>query len=342
MSGPAGTPAPIEVELFRSDDYVDAGRLPLLPLLHRVFEPMVGQSLEGTVIQLSFLPLSDRSPVPGSPSVVNLRGSHGYVQVRIVRGRTVLYQHPHALREVIGRPLQELLGRRLPEETHWGFGIRGPGLEKVALVRPEPMTAKRIEIAVGGPRQTLFHIEEVPEPDPPVATLQDLGVCGPAAEAQSGPLAIVLHQRVHAALVRTRRFSQEVEEGGFLAGFVHRNAAYPGGRLVEVTAAIPAERTGASLLHITFTGESYLRIGESLAARARGESLVGWYHTHLFAATEQFGLSSADTDLHATTFQRPWQVAALVNIDQDTRVLRHYRRTGDDSMELVPYWVRDT
>lgn len=335
------TPAGIDVELFRSDDYVRAGRLPLLPLLRSVLEPMVGQSLEGATIELSFLPLTDRAPVRGTPSVINLRGSHGYVKVRIVRGDTVLYQHPHALREIVGRPLQELLGERLPEETHWGFGIRGPGLEKVALVRPKPVAANRVEIAVGGPRRRLFGIEEVPEPEPPVATLQELGIAEPTVEAVSEPVAVVLHARVHRALTGARPFSREVEEGGFLAGHVHRNAENPDGHLVEVTVAIPAERTGASLLHFTFTGESYLRIGESLAARARGESLVGWYHTHLFPATDRFGLSSADVDLHTTTFQRPWQVAALVNIDQTSRVLRLYRRNGTDTMTTAPYWVRE-
>lgn len=333
--------ASIEVELFRSDDYVHAGRLPLLPLLRSVLQPMVGQSLEGATIELSFLSLTDRTPVRGTPSVINLRGSHGYVRVRIVRGDTVLYQHPHALREIVGRPLQEILGERLPEETHWGFGIRGPGLEQVALVRPKPVVANRVEIAVGGPRRGLFGIEEVPEPEPPVATLQELGVAEPIAQALSEPVVVVFHAPVHQALSGTQPFSVEVEEGGFLAGHVHRNGEHLDGHVVEVTGAIPAERTGASLLHFTFTGESYLRVGESLAARARGETLVGWYHTHLFAATSRFGLSTADVDLHTTTFQRPWQVAALVNIDQASRVLRLYRREGPDAMTEVPYWVRE-
>ncbi|MGP4045112.1 JAB N-terminal domain-containing protein [Streptomyces sp. 2A115] len=335
------TASNIDVELFRSDDYVRAGRLALLPLLRSVLQPMVGQSLEGATIELSFLPLTDRTPVRGTPSVINLRGSHGYVRVRIVRGDTVLYQHPHALREIVGRPLQELLGERLPEETHWGFGIRGPGLEKAALVRPKPVVANRVEITVGGPRRGLFGIEEVPDPEPPVASLQELGITEPTAQALSEPVVVVLHAGIHQALSSTRPFSREVEEGGFLAGHVHRNREHPDGHVVEVTGAIPAERTGASLLHFTFTGESYLRIGESLAARARGESLVGWYHTHLFPATSRFGLSSADVDLHTTTFQRPWQVAALVNIDRASRVVRLYRRDGTDTMTAVPYWVRE-
>ncbi|MFI0980886.1 JAB N-terminal domain-containing protein [Streptomyces sp. NPDC021093] len=335
------TPGDIEVELFRTDDYVRAGRLPLLPLLRRVLEPVVGQSLEGTTIELAFLPLTDRASVRGKPSVVNLRGSHGYVQVRIVRRDTVLYRHPHAVRELVGVPLQEILGERLPDETHWGFGLRGPGLEKSPLVRPRPPTDKTMEITVGGPRRRLFGMEEVPEPDPPLITLEELGVAGPHPRTAAEPVSVVLHPRVHRALSDTRPFSREVEEGGFLAGHVHRNGTHPDGHVVEVTDALPAERTGASLLHFTFTGESYLRIGESLAARDDGECLVGWYHTHLFPASDRFGLSSADVDLHTTTFHRPWQVAALVNIDRTSRVVRLYRRDGTDRMTKAPYWVRE-
>lgn len=343
MSGRPTEPD-VEVELFRSDDYVHAGRLPLLPLLRGVFEPMVGRPLLDAVFELSFLPLTDDTPVTGSPSVVNLRGSHGYVRVRITRNGTDLYQHPHPLREVVGRPLQVLLGERHPEVGHWGFGIRGPGLEHVKLVRPAPQATGRTDITVGGPRRRAFRIEEIPEPDPPKATLAELGVNVPAEAGAGVPLGVVLGEPVHTALVRTEQFSGEVEEGGFLIGQVYLDGNDPdGGRLVRVTAAVPAQRTGASLLHFTFTGESYLRIGEALAERGRGESLVGWYHTHLFAATERFGLSTTDVELHLSTFRRPWQMAALVNIGRrdGERVLRLYRRTEDDSLTLAPYWVED-
>ena len=40
------------------------------------------------------------------------------------------------------------------------------------------------------------------------------------------------------------------------------------------------------------------------------------------------GLSSIDVDLHMATFQRPWQVAALINLRRRSRLLRFYGR-GD-------------
>ncbi|GAA1392551.1 hypothetical protein GCM10009639_24390 [Kitasatospora putterlickiae] len=336
MSGPGA----VEVELFRGDGYVPVGALPLLPLLHDVFAAAVGGALpEDARFELSFLPVPDPREPSGSPSLVNLKGSHGYVRVRIVSGDRVLYQHPHTVREVVGRPLRELLSRRFPEETHWGFGVRGPGLESVALVRPAPEPEKQVRLTGNGPRRGWFQLNEMAEPDPPLGSLAGLGVEVPAGEPPQA-LETVLHEAVHEELVRTRRFSGEVEEGGFLAGYVHRNQDAPDGWIVEVSGAVPAERTGASLLHFTFTGESYLRIGEALTARGLGEQLVGWYHTHLFPATDTFGLSTADVDLHLGTFRRDWQIAALLNVDRDRRVLRVYRRGPGRRMSLLRHRVR--
>ena len=55
---------------------------------------------------------------------------------------------------------------------------------------------------------------------------------------------------------------------------------------------------------------------------------MGWYHTHLFRATDDEGLSTVDVQMHHTTFKRPWQVAGLLNIGlssgAEERVLRFY------------------
>ncbi len=342
-----------EVELYRTDDYVRVGRVPLVRLLQNVFETVLGEALVGSRFELLFLPVADGSELPGSPSVVNLRSSHGYVRVRIVRDGQVLYQHPHAVREIIARPLQRLLAERIPAETHWGFGVRGPGFDQVALVRPVPEVDGRIEVTVGSRRPRAFHLEEVHDPDPPAASLAELGAdvadeVPEAPEAAKDPgtvpgVAVVVDRDVADALKHRTEFSGDVEEGGFLAGHVYRDADRPGSHLVKITAAIAGERTGASLLHFTFTGESFLRINEQLARRGRDERLVGWYHTHLFPATSEIGLSSVDVELHTTTFRRPWQVAGLVNIERgspDDRVLRFYHaEPGSEDMSLTSYWV---
>lgn len=326
------------IELFRSDDYVRDGEIPLLPLLRGVFEPLIGEPLERVRFQLTFLPVADPYVLTGLPSVVNLRSSHGYVQVRITRDGQVLYRHPHPVREIVTRPLRDLLAERDPGETHWGFGISGPGLDRIALVRPAPEQLHSVNITGPLRKPRVFRLAEVEEPEPPLTSLAGLGADLPDDAVPDDPVQVVVDEEVLAAFRKTLPFSLEVEEGGFLAGNVFRAENPAGGHIVEVTAAIQAERTGASMFGFTFTGESFLRVSERIAARGRGERLLGWYHTHLFQASESLGLSSVDVDLHRSTFRRPWQVAALVNVTEDGRMLRFYRANGE-TMTIAPYWA---
>ncbi|HUC23606.1 MAG TPA: JAB N-terminal domain-containing protein [Streptosporangiaceae bacterium] len=331
----------LQVELFRSDDYVRYGEVPLFPLLCAFFEPLLGQPLEDASFRLAFLPVGDPSVLPGPPSMVNLRSSHGYVQVTIRRNGELIYRHPHPVREIIGKPLQEILLKREPAETHWGFGVRGEALDGIALVRPAPEISHGIEVRSRAGRAARFHVEEVTGPEPPAASLADLA----AGVAEDGPglitdglVSVVVSEAVRHGFLVSTTFSAEVEEGGFLVGRVFRDSNSPGGYIIEIVSAIPAERTGASMLNFTFTGESFLRAGELISAREADEQLLGWYHTHLFPATDALGLSSVDINLHRSTFRRPWQVAALINIDDHERVLRFYRTDGE-TMARASYWV---
>jgi proteasome lid subunit RPN8/RPN11 len=355
------------IEVFRSDDYVPAGEIPLLPLLRVAFEEIIGPDAKGVRFDLYFYELLDLTRDRGKPSLVNLRASHGFVRVRIWRDGELLYQHPHPIRELIGEPLRELLRIREPDVEHWGYGVNGPGLESIAMSRPAPRVTHELRVASGGRRRSTFTVEEMPDPEPPQTTLARLGADAEPARTGPHPLpALVTELRTEAdappppvpgqpddqappvviavpdpivnAFVQTFPFSEEIEEGGFLAGKVYRDSDRPGGYLVHVTAAIPAERTGASMINFTFTGESFLRVSEQLASRGEGEVLLGWYHTHLFPATSGLGLSSVDVELHRSTFRRPWQVAALVNISTGGRVLRFYHGEGDE-MAKVPYWT---
>jgi proteasome lid subunit RPN8/RPN11 len=410
------------IEIFRSDDYVPDGEIPLLPVLGAVFSDVIGPSTKGVTFDLYFYQLMDLTPDLGKPSLVNLRASHGFVRVRIWRNGELLYRHPHPVRELIGEPLRTALHARDPDIGHWGYGVRGPGLESIPLRRPAPRVTHELRVGAGARRRPRFTVEEVPEPELPEISLAELGAdveperTGPlrimrrrrepdaeaaeatveavaeAAEAadepgsleasagggveggagQEGtsdtvatgqevieahvlaplvsrpaeqdekvpPVVVAAPAALVSALVGTFPFSDEIEEGGFLAGRVYRDRERENGYVVHVTAVIPAERTGASMLNFTFTGESFLRVGEQLAARGAGETLLGWYHTHLFMATSRSGLSSVDVELHRSTFRRPWQVAALVNISEDGRVLRFYHGGGtDEQMTKVPYWT---
>jgi hypothetical protein len=329
----------IEVDLYRSDDYALSGRVSLLPILRAAFEPLLGLSLDGARFRLAFLPVpAATGHLDGDPVLVNLRNSHGYVHVRIVQNGRLLYQHPHSVGEIVARPLQRLLAASQPDEHHWGFAIVGPGLEEWSFVRPAPEIAMSVDIGRDSGRLRMFHVEEMPEPEPAAATPAELGA--PLAEPGDAPVVVILEPDAQAALAELMPFSDNVEEGGFLAGHVYSDATRPGNYVVVVTAVLRAERTGASLLHFTFTGDSFLRVGDVISGRGADEVLVGWYHSHLFPASSALGLSSIDVDLHTNTFRRPWQVAGLVNLSADTRLVRFYAERDGRMME-VPIWVSE-
>ncbi|MFF5290779.1 JAB N-terminal domain-containing protein [Paractinoplanes globisporus] len=325
------------VVLFRTDTLTKFGSVGLTELLTPVFEDLLDRSLEGAEFHMTLLPIRDGATLRGDPTLINLRSSHGYVHIRIRQHDAVIYQHPHSVREVIGRPLQRLLGKDFPEEHQMGFGIVADGLAGLSVTRPTPVNEGSIDI-LARQRQPVFHLEEVAEPGPPEMTAEGLGV--PDTDA-NGPVGVVLTAGVRDQLLRDMELSNKVEEGGFLAGRPYRDAAHPDRHLVLITAVLPAERTGASLLHFTFTGDSFLRISETLARRGQDEALVGWYHTHLFPATVEMGLSTIDIELHSSTFRRPWQVAGLINLDGYGRVLRFYADQAG-TIRPTPFQAQDS
>jgi hypothetical protein len=328
----------IGIDLYRSDDYVKVGRVGLVALLREVFEKVLGQDLADARFILLLHPIEDGTALDGEPSLANLRRSHGFINVRILRDGVQIYQHPHAVRELVGRPLQRLLAETVPDETHWGYGIAGPGLEHLSLVRPAPRPTGSVDVRSGKTGPRLFHVEVMPEPEPPEAALEDFGVPDTFGGADPGHDSVIFTPDVHQAMLKTMDLSADVEEGGFLVGRVYRHRGFPGRHITVISEALPAERTGASMLEFTFTGESFLRINDVISRRGPEFRLVGWYHTHLFAATDKLGLSSIDVELHSRVFQQPWQLAGLINLSNGTRTLRVYHWDGS-AMHALPYQV---
>ncbi len=325
----------VELAIYRTDDYVPYVRLPILPILKEVFERLLKQSLQGCRFTLRFLPLADSSTLGGEPELVNLRSSHGYVYVQITREGEIIYQHPHPVSEVVGRPLQHLLADRDPSETHWGYAVDGPKLSSLRLTRPTPKVSGVMRVEARPGRAPLFDLQEVEQPLPPEISFSDLGLEHPGG---SHPVSVLLPDTIFRGFTSEIAFDDDVEDGGFLVGNVYRVNDLADHFVVRVSQVVPAERTGASMFHFTFTGESFLRINDQISQRDDGQQLVGWYHTHLFPATKHFGLSSVDLDLHTSTFRRPWQVAALVNLSKTGRMLRFYA-SGDDGVAQTTYQV---
>jgi JAB N-terminal domain len=113
-------------------------KFPLVPMLGAVFGDVIGPDPRNVVFGLYLYKIVDRSPDRGTPSLVNLGGTHGSVRVRIRRNGELLYQHPHRVRELVGEHLRELLRKRDPDVQHWGYRLSSPGLESIASVGMEP------------------------------------------------------------------------------------------------------------------------------------------------------------------------------------------------------------
>lgn len=122
------------------------------------------------------------------------------------------------------------------------------------------------------------------------------------------------------------RMAGEVETGGVLVGHLHRDPA-TSGLWVEVTEQLPASHTVAEMTKLTFTPQTWTDAREQLRARARGELMLGWWHSHLGrvvcrgCADEarrvcQFSrgfFSLHDRHFQRTAFPRAWQIGLVVN-----------------------------
>lgn len=256
-------------------------------------------------------------PEPGEsdPRIVNLEPDWGFAIVRVYdRLGRLLYRHPHGLAELVGKPLIQQLLREFPEEKRWGFLLDDghslpPRIQWLGLQR-EPLA-----------RLPRLQIRRLPEEPPPLADFADFGLTPP--DNLTAPVAVLLAPELHERLMK-QPLSDEVEEGGFLVGRVFRHRG-PGPEFLVLLDDVPkARHSGASLLHFTFTGDSFAAIRRELPEDRERGRLVGWYHTHLFPAREEMGLSTIDVDLHGSTFLQPWQLAGLINLEPERRVLRFY------------------
>lgn len=133
----------------------------------------------------------------------------------------------------------------------------------------------------------------------------------------------------YTALTVAQPVSDYVEVGGFLVGQVYRAGAMDQ-LLVDIQHVLAAENTGASLTLLRFTADSWSGLRRRLVGDLNGLRLLGWWHTHLFPATDSFGLSGLDETLQRLYFPSPWHFAALLNVSADQgRVLRCYQPDGD-------------
>jgi hypothetical protein len=185
-------------------------------------------------------------------------------------------------------------------------------------------------------RPRAFGVRRIEEEPPPLVQRHVLSrKLREAAESPSSsrsPVTVFVQKDVHEALSRTRSFSREIEEGGFLLGRVYRDAEAPSMYLVSIVEALAATGASGTAHELVFSPDSFAAAQRRVVEGGDDVTLVGWYHTHLVAAAEDEALSMVDRDLHASTFRKRWQVAALVTLhparDPEARGLSFFALQG--------------
>lgn len=158
---------------------------------------------------------------------------------------------------------------------------------------------------------------------------------------------VLMHADVYRALKEELPLSPRTEDGGYLLGVPYRQPDSPedeeddGYRWVlEITDPVLAEGAWARPGMLLFTGESWSRVTRRLDREEGDKKLVGWFHTHLFEATDSFGLSGMDQDLHRRYLTKPWQVAVLLNVDaKGERTIRCYQRSPEGDLVECEFGV---
>lgn len=332
-----------DVEIYHKDGTFFE-KVSIYSLLKDAMEHILGRSLDKNESILVYLNAiaAPRTELSGTPSITNLTPEYGYASVTLKENYLITYQHPHSVEELIAQTLQRRLGERYPQETAWKFKISIPPVQHDDYyydAYPAPLVRGAMPILPYAENEAMpFTITKAQEPPLPRKSLEDFSYFL-GAHGESTAQKVLVHEKVVDELLKQRRFSSRVEEGGFLLGKAYQEDNQDNSYLLEITQALSAEYTGASLLHFTYTGDSFAAMKRILREKYPQDRLLGWYHTHLFPASVPMGLSSIDWELHFTTFRIPWQIAGLVNLDgANQRTLRFFARQ-DKLMLTCPWWV---
>ncbi|MGV4985979.1 JAB N-terminal domain-containing protein [Streptomyces sp. NPDC001709] len=335
------------VLLYKGTSFDLVGKMTLSSLMVEALRrDLPGEPEEPLIMHLRYVRRPDPRLVDGPRTIHNLRSQIGRLAVIVSQGGETLIDREYPVRELLGPVLQHVVQQLDPDESVWGFCIDHPSLSGIALGRSTPEVEGTMDLNLRETRRS-FTVRKVAEPPVPVVDPAELGI----DSAGLGQVTVLLSGDIHGHL-HEMKLSRRLEEGGFLLGKVLRvldpdrsgqageDGEAPADRyLVEINEVTPAEHSGAGALHFTFTGDSFREVNQRITASGQDRQLMGWYHTHLFSGNES-GLSSIDVDLHLGTFRLPWQVAGLINLSGDDRLLRFYARSGD-SVRECEQWVKD-
>lgn len=337
----------IDLEIYLAGPRRFFGKVDFVEVLREAALRHFGAEAGKGQIEMELVGPPDDRPWAGPPRVTNASEKFGHCHLRLMRDGTAIKDDHLPVNQVFGPVLAPRLREMAPTEEDWEFELRLRRSRSIVLVvtekldrltgeeRPAPETKGAVEVDPRARQHRPFTLTPIAAAEAERVEPEQLGL----DPGRLGRINILIPDRIHDELVRTMPMSDRMEEGGFLLGKVTRAAE--DAHLVLITHVTPAHESGAGLAHFTFTGDSFLAAAKLIAEREQDELLVGWYHTHLFSADDKMGLSSIDVDLHLATFQRPWQVAGLLNITRRGRVLRFYGRDEGKRLREYDQWIAD-
>jgi len=335
----------IEVTIYRGTESRFFGDYELAPILRRAALRHFGEVARRGQIELHLEKSVDEHAFPGPPQVRNITKKFARCSLRLIQDGRAVNEDRLPIVDLLGPVLADELRGLQPEETSWAFALRPRQLAVIPLgsqftmqlpadERPAPEAQGAVEVDPGEPRHRPFTLTPLAGAEAELVQPELLGL----DPEELGKINVLVPARIHDQLLHDTPLSNRMEEGGFLLGRVTKAADEV--HLVEITHVTRAHRTGAGAVHFTFTGNSFLAAVQLIEERGRNEQLVGWYHTHLLSDGVDMGLSTVDVDLHLATFQRPWQVAALINVQHEGRVLRFYGR-DQNALREYDQWISD-
>lgn len=309
--------------------------------LHRAAKPEGPTSLYGTRYE------AEKEPLPRL--VMHPEAHITHFTVQLLEFQRPLYQGEYSVDDVFQAGV-EFLARQLIKQGKIEAAERlyyevHTSAQEVNTVSPDVLPANvyevegvfKLPLRSDDQERTVFHkLQPDPLPERTPESYGDVLTLGrPGPDAGT----IMLSADVYNALLRDLQLSSTVEDGGYLLGTPYRQ---PGSIehedkvgfrwLLEVTDVIQAEAALGRIGSLLFTGETWSRITRRRDRDFPDKKLVAWFHSHLFAASAEFGLSGMDQDLHRRFLTKPWQVAVLLNIHKGQRTVRCFQRGAEGEL----------
>jgi hypothetical protein len=184
----------------------------------------------------------------------------------------------------------------------------------------------------GAPSASRLHLVvrdmEDAAPVQEAALAEAVAGAAPIGEPIPGEIPVVAAPRVLDEIVGLTHAAGAVETGGALVGHLFRDTPMRE-VFVCITAQVPARHTEATAMRLAFTPDTWRDLQRDTDARAMGERLVGWWHSHPVAdwnagssgegsaddETLALGdcFSEHDSALHRTVFPGAHCIALVAN-----------------------------